>query len=114
MIRKIYLYTAGICKQKVISERFILYRNKSSNKLTQVKSNSLSMSISNNAMSSAANENSIIVDTENGRIRGYTQKSFFKERAFHSFKGIPFAEAPVDERRFKVNIATKLLKMQPQ
>lgn len=54
------------------------------------------------AMSSVAIENSVVINTQNGRIRGYLDKTLLKKRDFFSFRGIPFAEAPVGHRRFKV------------
>lgn len=42
----------------------------------------------------------IVVNTENGRIRGKKQKDYHGGR-FYSFSGIPYAKAPVGELRFR-------------
>lgn len=49
----------------------------------------------------AENESSI-VETESGRVRGKKNYTLIDSKAFYAFKGIPYARAPVDELRFKV------------
>lgn len=43
-----------------------------------------------------------IVNTENGRVRGYTSKTLLKQKEIVSFTGIPFAQPPVGLLRFEV------------
>lgn len=43
-----------------------------------------------------------IVETNYGKVKGIMGKTFFKEKPFYAFKGIPFAKPPIGERRFKV------------
>lgn len=44
----------------------------------------------------------IEVNTRSGPVRGYLRRSLFGEREYFAFKGVPYAEPPVDELRFKV------------
>lgn len=46
-----------------------------------------------------------IVDTRSGRIRGIREFTFFENKPFHSYRGIPYAEKPIGSLRFKVNIS---------
>lgn len=48
------------------------------------------------------------VVTENGAVRGRLELSFLHKMPFYSFKGIPYAQPPVGELRFKVNYNTKI------
>lgn len=43
------------------------------------------------------------VKTTTGAIRGLRLKTLFDERPYTSFKGIPFAKAPLGELRFMVS-----------
>lgn len=43
------------------------------------------------------------VETKNGFVRGIQMKSLLKNVNYFAFRGIPYAEAPIDELRFKVN-----------
>lgn len=43
------------------------------------------------------------ISTDNGKIRGRMNTTLFGETAFYSFLGIPYAEKPINELRFKVN-----------
>lgn len=43
-----------------------------------------------------------IVETRNGAVRGILNKTIFNQKPFYSFRGIPFAEPPIAELRFKV------------
>lgn len=43
-----------------------------------------------------------IIKTENGLVRGKKELTLFDQRAYYSFKGIPYGRAPVGELRFKV------------
>lgn len=44
-----------------------------------------------------------VVETKSGQVRGIRETSFLKNVDFYSFRGIPYAEAPVGELRFKVS-----------
>lgn len=44
-----------------------------------------------------------IVETNDGKVRGIRDTSFFKRVEFYSFKGIPYAKIPTNEFRFKVS-----------
>lgn len=37
------------------------------------------------------------------RIRGQTQQTLFENRTYFDFKGVPYAEAPIGDLRFKVS-----------
>lgn len=42
------------------------------------------------------------VETTHGRVSGRSFKTFFEEKKYQAFMGIPFAAPPVKEFRFKV------------
>lgn len=52
------------------------------------------------------NEGEFVTVTLSGchRIRGRTQQTIYANRTFVAFKGIPYAEPPVGQLRFKVSI----------
>lgn len=43
------------------------------------------------------------VDIESGRIRGKRSLTLFREKPYYSFRGIPFAQPPIKDLRFKVS-----------
>lgn len=43
------------------------------------------------------------VNIKSGRIRGKLSKSFYDNKSYYSFLGIPFAMPPLNELRFLVN-----------
>lgn len=45
-----------------------------------------------------------IVETNTGQIRGIRKTSMLKKTDFYSFKGIPYAKAPIGHLRFKVSL----------
>lgn len=57
----------------------------------------------NTESGSSEEDESSVVETESGRVRGRKNYTLFESRAFYAFKGIPYARAPVEELRFKVN-----------
>lgn len=42
------------------------------------------------------------VETTHGRVSGRSFKTFFEEKKYQAFLGIPFAAPPVKDLRFKV------------
>lgn len=44
----------------------------------------------------------LIVSTTTGKIKGYQLKTFFSNTPYISYRGIPYAEEPIGELRFKV------------
>lgn len=46
----------------------------------------------------------VVLETTTGRIRGIIGKTLFDDKPYASYKGIPYAEPPVAELRFKVCI----------
>lgn len=52
---------------------------------------------------SSSNVEYKIIETNNGKVRGIRDTSFFKRFEFYSFKGIPYAKIPTEEYRFKVS-----------
>lgn len=57
------------------------------------------------AEDSSEEDESSVVETEGGRVRGRKNYTIFEKQAFYEFKGIPYARAPIDELRFKVNLS---------
>lgn len=49
----------------------------------------------------------VVVSTDSGQIRGFSVETLLKRRPYYSFKGIPYAKAPLGERRFKVTTDLK-------
>lgn len=45
----------------------------------------------------------IEVDIESGRIRGKRSLTLFQEKPYYSFRGIPYAQPPIKDLRFKVS-----------
>lgn len=43
-----------------------------------------------------------VITTNNGQLRGVLSSSDFSGRFYYSFYGIPYAEPPTEEHRFKV------------
>lgn len=43
------------------------------------------------------------VDIESGRVRGKRGLTLFREKAYYSFRGIPYAQPPIKDLRFKVS-----------
>lgn len=44
----------------------------------------------------------VIVQIDSGRIRGFKETTMFNKNPFYAFRGIPFAQPPINELRFKV------------
>lgn len=44
-----------------------------------------------------------VVNTNDGDVRGLRKTTIRKNVDYYSFKGIPYAEAPIGELRLKVN-----------
>lgn len=44
-----------------------------------------------------------IIETKSGKIRGVRETTLIKNMDFYSFKGIPYAKPPIGELRFKVS-----------
>lgn len=55
---------------------------------------------------STEEDESSVVETESGRVRGRKNYTLFESKGFYAFKGIPYGRAPVEELRFKVNLWT--------
>lgn len=50
-----------------------------------------------------ANDEFKIVQTTSGLVRGRKFTTLFANKEFYSFRGIPYAEPPIGELRFKVS-----------
>lgn len=50
-----------------------------------------------------ANDEFKIVETTSGLVRGRKFTTLFANKEFYSFRGIPYAEPPIGELRFKVS-----------
>lgn len=50
-----------------------------------------------------ADADMIEVDIESGRIRGKRSSTLFQEKPYYSFRGIPYAQPPIKDLRFKVS-----------
>lgn len=44
-----------------------------------------------------------LIETTNGVIRGQIATTIFKQKRYYSFRGIPFAQPPIETLRFKVH-----------
>lgn len=60
--------------------------------------------ISINSLEIYDNESYKIIETESGLVRGLKNLTFFEEKAYYAFKGIPYAKPPLNGLRFKVSI----------
>lgn len=49
------------------------------------------------------------VETKNGAVRGILKKTIFHQKSYFQFMGIPFANPPVGELRFKVFITETIV-----
>lgn len=49
------------------------------------------------------------INTKSGRIRGKQNQTLFEKIPYFSFRGIPFAEAPIGKLRFKVKTNLNLI-----
>lgn len=47
------------------------------------------------------------IETKNGAVRGILNKTIFNDRPFFSYRGIPYAQPPTGELRFKVCYLSK-------
>lgn len=43
------------------------------------------------------------IDIDGGRIRGKRSQTLFGDKPYYSFRGIPYAQAPIKDLRFKVS-----------
>lgn len=43
-----------------------------------------------------------VINTEYGKVRGKLDTTLFDNRLFYAFKGIPYAQPPIGDLRFKV------------
>ena len=48
----------------------------------------------------------VVVNTKHGRIKGRTLYTTYKRLPYYSFRGIPYAQAPIMDLRFKVHNLT--------
>lgn len=55
-----------------------------------------------NCVWSSENEPYKPVETHDGIVRGVRKYTLFRNVSYHAFLGIPYAEKPIDTRRFKV------------
>lgn len=53
-------------------------------------------------VSGAEHDEFNIVQTEYGSIRGKLMTTIYESKPFYSYRGIPYAKAPLNELRFKV------------
>lgn len=44
------------------------------------------------------------VETHSGGVRGMQKSTFFRNISYHAFLGVPYAEKPIGDLRFKVRI----------
>ena len=48
----------------------------------------------------------VLVNTKYGKIKGRTLYTLYKQLPYYSFRGIPYAQAPILDLRFKVHNLT--------
>lgn len=53
---------------------------------------------------SAKDDEIVEVNIESGRIRGKQNVTLYNKMAYYSFRGIPYAQPPINEHRFRVSI----------
>lgn len=66
---------------------------------SQINTNIVAQQLPNN-MDERPEE--VIVSLHDGKVRGMKQQSPFFDTEFYSFYGIPYAESPIGDLRFKV------------
>lgn len=50
------------------------------------------------------NCDNLIVKTDNGKVRGVAQTTFLNQKEYIAYRGIPYAEPPVGNLRYKVRM----------
>ena len=48
----------------------------------------------------------VVVHTNNGPVHGLPLNTLFENKPYIAFRGIPYAEPPLGDLRFKVNVKT--------
>lgn len=49
-----------------------------------------------------------VIETTSGFVRGNVLKTPLNGKEFHAYRGIPYAEAPIGQQRFRVSLTTKI------
>lgn len=49
-----------------------------------------------------------IIETLNGKVRGLRQTTLLKNTEYYSFRGIPYAQTPTGELRFRVSFSMEM------
>lgn len=57
-------------------------------------------------ISTVFSDDKVIIQTNSGPVRGKQSETLFDKRPYYAFKGIPYAEPPVNKLRFKVSRLT--------
>lgn len=52
----------------------------------------------------------LIVTTKSGKVQGYLKTTTYRKKHYAVYTGIPFAEKPTGNRRFKVNLVQRIRK----
>ena len=52
------------------------------------------------------NNNMVVIQVEEGSLRGVQKESSITGKSFCAFLGIPYAEPPIGDLRFKVGLST--------
>lgn len=58
-------------------------------------------------ISTVFSDDKVIIQTKSGPVRGKQSETLFDKRPYYAFKGIPYAEPPVNKLRFKAPVAKK-------
>lgn len=83
---------------------FVTVNSVCSNNITSSSSSSRSSTSSSSSSTANSNENGLYktVETHDGAVRGMRKYTLFHNVSYYAFMGIPYAQPPIHDLRFKV------------